>query len=78
MKRRPGKEPKTKAQVKNKIDSLKKRYKHEKDGTRRIGGTPSKWPLFNDLDQIFGSILKTRDILGAYDASISTKRTTLL
>ena len=50
MKRRPGKEPKTKAQVKNKIDSLKKRYRHERDGARQIGGTPSKWPLFDDLD----------------------------
>ena len=77
MKRRPGKEPKTKAQVKNKIDSLKKKYRHERDGARQTCGTPSKWPLFDDLDQIFGSTPKTRGIPGACDAGVSTEEDNL-
>ena len=37
-----GKEPKTKVQIKNKIDSLKKSFRQERDGARQTGSTPSK------------------------------------
>ncbi|KAK7809856.1 trihelix transcription factor asil2, partial [Quercus suber] len=51
------KTPKTDIQCKNRIDTVKKKYKLEK---ARIasGGGPSKWPFFEKLDHLIGPTAK--------------------
>ncbi|XAR67559.1 hypothetical protein NMG60_11002353 [Bertholletia excelsa] len=51
------KAPKTDIQCKNRIDTVKKKYKVEKS---RIGsgGGPSKWPFFDRLDHLIGPTAK--------------------
>lgn len=49
-----------------------------KDGNRVIGNTPNNWPWYDDLDAIFGSTLKTTEILGAVDAGIAVDEVAVL
>ncbi|KAB1218318.1 hypothetical protein CJ030_MR3G026198 [Morella rubra] len=52
-----GKIPKTDIQCKNRIDTVKKKYKVEK--AKAASGTgPSKWPFFERLDQLIGPTAK--------------------
>ncbi|KAL3528553.1 hypothetical protein ACH5RR_007875 [Cinchona calisaya] len=48
------KTPKTDVQCKNRIDTVKKKYKLEKAKIAG-GGGPSKWPFFEMLDQFIGT-----------------------
>ncbi|XWS12193.1 hypothetical protein CRYUN_Cryun37aG0069000 [Craigia yunnanensis] len=52
------KTPKTDIQCKNRIDTVKKKYKLEK-AKIAAGGGPSKWVFFEKLDQLIGSTAKT-------------------
>lgn len=51
------KTPKTDIQCKNRIDTVKKKYKLEKTKIAN-GGGPSKWPFFQRLDHLIGSTAK--------------------
>ncbi|CDO97813.1 unnamed protein product [Coffea canephora] len=51
------KAPKTDIQCKNRIDTVKKKYKLEK-AKIAAGGGPSKWPFFERLDQLIGPSAK--------------------
>jgi hypothetical protein len=46
------KAPKTQEQCRMKVDSLKKRYRQEKD--KLAGNIPCKWPWFDMLDDLIG------------------------
>ncbi|XP_071711325.1 trihelix transcription factor ENAP2-like [Rutidosis leptorrhynchoides] len=48
------KPPRTDVQCKNRIDTLKKKYKIEKLKSKT---TPSKWPFFNRLDHLIGTVV---------------------
>ncbi|KAK1358541.1 trihelix transcription factor ASIL2 [Heracleum sosnowskyi] len=48
-----GKTPKTDIQCKNRIDTVKKKYKSEK-AKIASGCGPSKWPFYDKLDQLIG------------------------
>ncbi|KAM5579618.1 trihelix transcription factor ASIL2 [Rosa sericea] len=52
-----GKTPKTDIQCKNRIDTVKKKYKLEKS-KMVAGGGPSKWPFFDKLDHLIGATAK--------------------
>ncbi|MED6205075.1 hypothetical protein PIB30_014763 [Stylosanthes scabra] len=52
-----GKTPKTDIQCKNRIDTVKKKYKLEK-AKIASGGVPSKWPFFDRLEQLIGPTAK--------------------
>ncbi|PPD73893.1 hypothetical protein GOBAR_AA30789 [Gossypium barbadense] len=52
------KTPKTDIQCKNRIDTVKKKYKLEK-AKIAAGGGPSKWVFFDKLDQLIGPTAKT-------------------
>ncbi|KAL6137388.1 hypothetical protein ACLB2K_062680 [Fragaria x ananassa] len=49
-----GKTPKTDIQCKNRIDTVKKKYKLEKS-KMLAGAGPSKWPFFAKLDHLIGA-----------------------
>lgn len=51
------KTPKTDIQCKNRIDTVKKKYKLEK-AKIAAGGGPSKWVFFEKLDELIGSTAK--------------------
>ena len=51
------KAPKTDIQCKNRIDTVKKKYKLEK-AKLSAGGGPSKWPFFERLDHLIGPTVK--------------------
>ncbi|KAJ8774202.1 hypothetical protein K2173_009633 [Erythroxylum novogranatense] len=51
------KTPKTDIQCKNRIDTVKKKYKLEK-AKIAAGGGPSKWPFFDRLDHLIGPTAK--------------------
>lgn len=51
--------PKTMKQCRDKVDSLKKRYKMEKKRLVSVGLTSSSWPFFAKLDEIMTSVPKT-------------------
>ncbi|CAK9179839.1 unnamed protein product [Ilex paraguariensis] len=51
------KTPKTDIQCKNRIDTVKKKYKLEKSKIA-AGGGPSKWPFFETLDRLIGPSAK--------------------
>lgn len=51
------KTPKTDIQCKNRIDTVKKKYKSEK-AKIAAGGPPSKWPFFERLDSLIGPTAK--------------------
>lgn len=53
------KRPKTVKQCRDKIDSLKKRYKTEKTRLGGAGAMSSMWPFFEKLDEIITSVPKT-------------------
>ncbi|GFY97210.1 sequence-specific DNA binding transcription factor [Actinidia rufa] len=50
--------PKTDIQCKNRIDTVKKKYKVE-NSKIAAGGGPSKWPFFERLDHLIGPTAKT-------------------
>ncbi|GFZ04332.1 sequence-specific DNA binding transcription factor [Actinidia rufa] len=50
--------PKTDIQCKNRIDTVKKKYKVE-NSKIVAGGGPSKWPFFERLDHLIGPTAKT-------------------
>lgn len=52
-----GKTPKTDIQCKNRIDTVKKKYKLEKSKIA-AGSGPSKWPFYDRLDQLIGPTAK--------------------
>ncbi|XP_050234138.1 trihelix transcription factor ASIL2-like [Mercurialis annua] len=52
------KSAKTDIQCKNRIDTVKKKYKLEKSKLA-YGSGPSKWPFFDRLDQLIGPVAKT-------------------
>nr|XP_029151550.1 trihelix transcription factor ASIL2-like [Arachis hypogaea] len=52
-----GKTPKTDIQCKNRIDTVKKKYKLEK-AKIAAAGVPSKWPFYDRLDQLIGPTAK--------------------
>lgn len=56
--------PKTLKQCRDKVDSLKKRYKMEKRRIVSVGATSSSWPFFAKLDEIMESVPKTSKALG--------------
>lgn len=58
------KAPKTDIQCKNRIDTVKKKYKQEK-AKIAAGAGPSKWPFFERLDQLIGPTAKTNSATGA-------------
>ncbi|XP_023514686.1 trihelix transcription factor ASIL2-like [Cucurbita pepo subsp. pepo] len=49
--------PRTDIQCKNRIDTVKKKYKTEK-AKISAGGGPSKWPFYDRLDQLIGPASK--------------------
>ncbi|KAH7427787.1 hypothetical protein KP509_10G060000 [Ceratopteris richardii] len=53
------KSQKTDIQCKNRIDTLKKKYKLEKAKVA-VGGGSSKWPFFTGLDELLGPSKKTK------------------
>ncbi|KAL5579624.1 hypothetical protein UlMin_012066 [Ulmus minor] len=52
-----GKTPKTDIQCKNRIDTVKKKYKMEK-AKMAAGAGPSKWPFYDRLDHLIGPSAK--------------------
>lgn len=58
------KTPKTDIQCKNRIDTVKKKYKLEK-AKIAAGGYPSKWPFYERLDQLIGPTAKINSTAGA-------------
>ncbi|ERN05527.1 trihelix transcription factor ASIL2 [Amborella trichopoda] len=58
------KTPKTDVQCKNRLDTLKKKYKIEKAKILN-GATSSKWPFFHRLDQLIGPSKKHSAIANA-------------
>ncbi|GAV61405.1 Myb_DNA-bind_4 domain-containing protein [Cephalotus follicularis] len=63
------KTPKTDVQCKNRIDTVKKKYKLEK-AKMAGGGGPSKWVFFHKLDHLIGSSAK----VSPFTLSMSTSR----
>ncbi|PPD66896.1 hypothetical protein GOBAR_DD36231 [Gossypium barbadense] len=60
------KTPKTDIQCKNRIDTVKKKYKLEKAKVA-AGGGPSKWVFFEKLDQLIGPTAKNQRKQGPVD-----------
>lgn len=58
------KTPKTDVQCKNRIDTVKKKYKLEKSKIA-AGQGPSKWPFFDKLDQLIGPTAKINPTVAA-------------
>ncbi|XP_055828092.1 trihelix transcription factor ASIL2 [Solanum dulcamara] len=58
------KTPKTDIQCKNRIDTVKKKYKLEKSKIA-AGQGPSKWPFFEKLDQLIGPTAKINPTVAA-------------
>ncbi|MCO5570659.1 hypothetical protein L7F22_024386 [Adiantum nelumboides] len=54
-------------QVRNKMDTLKKQYKKEKNQVERTGSVPSVWPFYEPMDGIFGTTPKVVGVPGAID-----------
>ncbi|XP_077240907.1 trihelix transcription factor ASIL2-like [Tasmannia lanceolata] len=65
------KPPKTDVQCKNRIDTLKKKYKLEKSKILSGAGEPSKWVFFHKLDQLIGPSVKNNIIGGPSQPSAS-------
>ncbi|KAF2323657.1 hypothetical protein GH714_036494 [Hevea brasiliensis] len=63
---------KTDIQCKNRIDTVKKKYKLEK-AKIAAGSGPSKWPFFERLDQLIGPAAKIPVTATAAAASLSSK-----
>ncbi|KAL6496864.1 hypothetical protein OROGR_028793 [Orobanche gracilis] len=60
--------PKTDVQCKNRIDTVKKKYKVEKARIASRGG-PSKWRFFDKLDELIGPNAKTNSMPTSVDAN---------
>ncbi|KAL6958232.1 hypothetical protein U1Q18_046679, partial [Sarracenia purpurea var. burkii] len=56
--------PKTDIQCKNRIDTVKKKYKAEKSKIA-AGGGPSKWPFYDRLEHLIGPTAKISPAAGA-------------
>ncbi|CAN4089137.1 unnamed protein product [Withania somnifera] len=65
------KTPKTDIQCKNRIDTVKKKYKLEKSKIA-AGQGPSKWPFFDKLDLLIGPTAKINSTITAGVAGPST------
>ena len=66
------KTPKTDIQCKNRIDTVKKKYKSEKAKIVAGGGiVASKWPFYDRLDQLIGPTAKITGVSGATSAGNS-------
>ncbi|KAF7843642.1 trihelix transcription factor ASIL2 [Senna tora] len=63
-----GKTPKTDIQCKNRIDTVKKKYKLEKSKIA-VGAGPSKWPFYDRLDQLIGPTAKVSGSTGGTSAT---------
>ncbi|XP_065867310.1 trihelix transcription factor ASIL2-like [Euphorbia lathyris] len=63
---------KTDIQCKNRIDTVKKKYKLEK-AKMAAGGGPSKWPFFQRLDHLIGPTAKIPVTAAAAASSVATK-----
>ncbi|XP_028764920.1 trihelix transcription factor ASIL2-like isoform X2 [Neltuma alba] len=50
----------TDVQCKNRIDTIKKKYKIEKNRVSSPGGAPSTWPFFDRLDVLIGPALSAK------------------
>ncbi|KAL3511584.1 hypothetical protein ACH5RR_024301 [Cinchona calisaya] len=64
------KTPKTDIQCKNRIDTVKKKYKLEKTKIS-AGSGPSKWPFFERLDQLIGPSAKLNSAAGGSSGGVS-------
>ncbi|KAG6474225.1 trihelix transcription factor ASIL2-like [Zingiber officinale] len=64
------KAPKTDVQCKNRIDTLKKKYKAEKSKISGSGGSSSSWPFFHRLDLLLGPSHKSTATSGNIPAAI--------
>ncbi|KAM7480644.1 hypothetical protein LguiA_028857 [Lonicera macranthoides] len=64
------KAPKTDIQCKNRIDTVKKKYKLEKS-KMATGSGPSKWPFYDRLDQLIGPTAKITSGSGAGPSSVT-------
>ncbi|KAF4399389.1 hypothetical protein G4B88_022472 [Cannabis sativa] len=58
---------KTDIQCKNRIDTVKKKYKLEK-AKLSSGGGPSKWPFYDRLDHLIGPTVKIAGAVGGHNA----------
>lgn len=65
--KQPGMVDKTRQQVKNKMENMKKKYKQEKGA--QIPGIPVKWSYFRDMDRIFGNNPRVLGTLGTTNNS---------
>ncbi|KAG6541455.1 hypothetical protein Mapa_017127 [Marchantia paleacea] len=64
---------KTDVQCKNRLDTLKKKYKVEKHKQSAIGSLDSKWPFYKRLDQLLSATVKRAGIPGGVDAGVPVK-----
>lgn len=69
-----GKAPKTDVQCKNRIDTVKKKYKQEKAKAVSAGSSapPSRWPFYKRLDQLIGPRTKIPGVGGAGNAPVTS------
>ncbi|PON93477.1 Trihelix transcription factor [Trema orientale] len=68
------KAPKTDIQCKNRIDTVKKKYKLEK-AKLSSGGGPSKWPFYDRLDHLIGPTVKIASAGGHNAMAVSSQQT---
>ncbi|CAM6121138.1 unnamed protein product [Calypogeia fissa] len=68
---------KTDVQCKNRLDTLKKKYKVEKQKQSAIGSSDSKWPFYKQLDKLLNATTKQAGIPGAVDAGQRVKSSAL-
>ncbi|KAI5076198.1 hypothetical protein GOP47_0008263 [Adiantum capillus-veneris] len=61
----------TAEQVRNRIDTLRKKYKKEKSKTTTTGGVRSTWEYFEVVDTLWSSTPRCVGIPGAFDSASS-------
>ncbi|KAK2406620.1 sequence-specific DNA binding transcription factor [Trifolium repens] len=72
------KTPKTDVQCKNRIDTVKKKYKSEKAKIAAEGGiTASKWPFYDRLDQLIGPTAKITGSTSAGNSNLPPQKVPL-
>ncbi|KAL3682215.1 hypothetical protein R1sor_000237 [Riccia sorocarpa] len=64
---------KTDVQCKNRLDTLKKKYKVERHKQSVIGSSDSKWPFYKRLDQLLSATFKRAEIPNGIDAGVPVK-----
>ncbi|KAL9235513.1 hypothetical protein vseg_010264 [Gypsophila vaccaria] len=65
-----GKAPKTDIQCKNRIDTVKKKYKVEKSKVVS-GAGPSRWPFFDKIDHLIGPSAAGKSVPGGGGVSVA-------